>query len=190
MSHRIYAALTVTALVIAVLGATPVGEAAKKLVIPKNSVDTAQLKKGAVATAKLRNNAVTSVKVKNGSLFAVDFAPGQLPGGPQGPAGPQGEKGPKGDPGGAGLAGVVYVYEGTANDLASPKIIDAVCPSGKKVVGSGFVLDGAASHIAAVTRSGPWSDLTYWRVIVEWPKNVFPQNWSAGAYAICATVTS
>jgi hypothetical protein len=63
--------------VIAVLGATPVGHAASKLVLGKGSVGTSQLKK----------NAVTSAKVKNHSLLAVDFKKGQLSSGPQGPKG-------------------------------------------------------------------------------------------------------
>src|SRR5262249_17465620 len=51
--------------------------------LPRNSVGTVQLK----------NNAVNSAKVKNASLRAADFAPGQIPAGPQGPAGPPGTSG-------------------------------------------------------------------------------------------------
>lgn len=66
--------------------------------LPRNSVDTPQLK----------GNAVVSAKVKNGSLRAVDFAADQLPAGragPQGPAGPAGPKGATGAQGAAGPAG-------------------------------------------------------------------------------------
>ena len=48
-----------TALAVAVLGATPVGHAAGKLVLGKGSIGTSQLKR----------NAVTSTKVKNRSLL-------------------------------------------------------------------------------------------------------------------------
>jgi hypothetical protein len=51
--------IAITALVVACLAATPVGQAAGKFVLGKNSVGTKQLKK----------NAVTGVKVKNGSLW-------------------------------------------------------------------------------------------------------------------------
>ena len=56
------------------------------LVLPANSVGTAQLKL----------NAVTSAKVKNGSLLRADFKAGQVPGGAAGPAGPAGAAGPAG----------------------------------------------------------------------------------------------
>lgn len=69
-----------TALGIAVLGATPLGEAASDLVLPQSSV----------GTAHLRDNAVTAAKVKDHSLLARDFKSGQLPHGAQGPPGPAG----------------------------------------------------------------------------------------------------
>ncbi|HEU5064709.1 MAG TPA: hypothetical protein VFT86_02320 [Gaiellaceae bacterium] len=89
---KISIALAAAALLVSVLVATPLGQAASRLVLPKNSVGTKQLKK----------NAVTAAKVKNGTLLAADFKAGQLPAGPQGPKGdpgPQGAKGDKGDPG-------------------------------------------------------------------------------------------
>lgn len=81
--------IAVTALVVAALAATPIGQAAGRLVLAKNSVGTAQLKK----------NAVTGAKVKNGSLRAADFGPGQLPAGPQGLKGDTGAAGPQGPEG-------------------------------------------------------------------------------------------
>jgi len=81
--------IAVTALVVAALAATPMGQAAGRIVLGKNSVGTVQLKK----------NAVTSAKVKDGSLKAADFGAGQLPAGPQGLQGETGERGPQGDPG-------------------------------------------------------------------------------------------
>ena len=53
MRERLPLALSATALTVALLGATPIGEAARGLVIPKSSVGTAQLKKGAVTRPKL-----------------------------------------------------------------------------------------------------------------------------------------
>jgi hypothetical protein len=81
--------MSTAALVVAVLGSTPMGDAAARLVLPKNSVGTAQLKPGAVVGSK----------VKLGSLGATHFKQGQLPQGPAGPAGPKGDKGDKGDRG-------------------------------------------------------------------------------------------
>lgn len=93
--NRLAVMLAVTALAVAVLGSTPIGEAARGLVIPAKSVGPVQLKA----------NAVTSAKVKNGSLLAVDFKQGQLPAGPAGPAGlagPAGAAGAKGETGDRG----------------------------------------------------------------------------------------
>jgi hypothetical protein len=87
--------IAVTALVVAVLGTTPLGHAAGGLILPKNSVGATQLKK----------SAVTGLKVKNGTLMAADFKPGQIPAGPQGPKGDPGVQGPKGDPGAQGPKG-------------------------------------------------------------------------------------
>ena len=77
--------LASTALAIALFGATPLGHAASRMILPKNSVGAAQLKKAAV----------TGAKVKDGSLTAADFLPGQVPKGEQGP---KGDKGDQGDP--------------------------------------------------------------------------------------------
>jgi hypothetical protein len=69
--------------------------AAVSVVLPRNSVGTAQL----------RNNAVISAKVRNFSLRRVDFARNQIPSGPAGPAGPTGPAGPAGPTGPAGPQG-------------------------------------------------------------------------------------
>lgn len=71
--------------------------------VPNGSVTTAKIANGAVTMPKLKNaavtqaklgaNAVTSSRVQNGSLLKVDFAPGQIPAGPQGPGGPPGISG-------------------------------------------------------------------------------------------------
>jgi hypothetical protein len=85
--------IAVTALAVAVFGATPLGHAATRLVLPTNSVGPGQLKK----------NAVTGAKIKNGTLTAAKFKKGQLPAGPQGP------KGDKGDSGVQGLKGTKVI---------------------------------------------------------------------------------
>src|SRR4051794_15587974 len=61
------------------------------LVLPPNSVGTAQLKAGAVVAAK----------VKPHSLVAANFKAGQLPAGPAGPVGLVGPAGPAGSKGDA-----------------------------------------------------------------------------------------
>ena len=92
-ASKLAVAFSAIALLISVLFATPVGQAASRLVLAKNSVGTAQLKK----------NAVTGAKVKNGSLLAADFRAGQLP------AGPKGDKGDTGAPGASATKVWAYV---------------------------------------------------------------------------------
>jgi hypothetical protein len=87
LNRRPSAALVVACVALAVaLGGT--GYAA--VVLPANSVGTAQL----------RNGAVVAAKVKPHSLLGSAFRPGQIPAGPpgaQGLAGAAGPAGPKGD---------------------------------------------------------------------------------------------
>jgi hypothetical protein len=78
--QRLALALSSAALAVSLLGATPLGEAAGDLVLPRRSVGTEQLQAGAV----------TAAKVKDRSLLARDFKAGQLPRGAQGPPGPAG----------------------------------------------------------------------------------------------------
>src|SRR5215208_6796796 len=95
-NRHISTSIAVAALVVAAFGTTPLGHAASRMILPRNSVGTAQIKQAAV----------TGLKVRDHSLSAVDFRAGELLAGAQGPqgekgaAGPQGSKGDKGDPGG------------------------------------------------------------------------------------------
>ncbi len=66
---RVPVILSATALAIAVLGSTSVGEAAYRAIVPPNSVGTTQLKA----------DAVVSSKVKNGTLVKADFKTGEKP---------------------------------------------------------------------------------------------------------------
>jgi hypothetical protein len=125
MRDRLPMILSATALVVAVLGATPLGEAAYNAVAPRsvgtaqlknNSITAQKLRKGSVTNAKLRGDAVTSGKVKNRSLRAIDFKLGQLPAGPRGP---QGAKGDKGDAGAPGAASAKTVAVPNVGDLTS-----------------------------------------------------------------------
>lgn len=70
--------ISVTALVVAVFGSTPIGEAAWNQVVPPGSVGTPQLKNKAVTGPKLAPKAVRSAHVLDGSLLASDFQVGQL----------------------------------------------------------------------------------------------------------------
>jgi Collagen triple helix repeat (20 copies) len=187
-------AVTLTGLV-AVLGLTDVGEAAKQLVLPRASVGTVQLK----------NNAVTSPKVRDRSLRAVDFAPGQLPAGPrgpkgdpgppgpQGPAGPQGPQGPAGPQGPQGPAGPrgisgwnyqigpVSVRPDTTNGR------EVLCPAGQRPLGGGASSTASDQRIA---QSAPATNAT--GEAIGWHASVYngsDSNTTVFVWAICAHVT-
>ena len=95
MYARLATALSGTALLVALLGTTSIGQAAERTILPTNSVGTAQLKPAAV----------TGNKIKNGTLTAAKFKAGELPAALQGPKGDAGAQGPKGDTGGQGPKG-------------------------------------------------------------------------------------
>jgi hypothetical protein len=194
MKARLPIVLSITALVVAVLGSTPVGEAAKNLVVPRGSVGTLQLK----------NNAVTAVKVKNFSLLAADFRRGELPrgrvgpqgpGGPRGPAGapgapgaigPAGPAGPTGPTGPPGLSGLQTVLANTASNTTNTKTVTAGCPSGKQAVGGGATVSPTNAADVAITSSFLANSTTWTAAAAE--LDVIAGNWSLTAVVICATV--
>ena len=107
MRHRTSILLSSTALIVAVLGVTPLGNAAIHAVVP--------FAKQAGNAAKLNNRRSTL----NGApkTIPVVGANGKLPAsigavGPQGPAGPKGDKGSKGDPGPKGDTGPIGPSDG------------------------------------------------------------------------------
>jgi hypothetical protein len=131
MRHRLPRILSATALVVAVLGSTPLGHAAERAVrkIPPlaqranyartaGTADNAKRVGGLPASAFARAGKTTA-----GAAAGAAGAEG--PAGPQGPAGPkgdagakgpQGPQGPKGDTGMQGPAGLVAAFTSSAGD--------------------------------------------------------------------------
>ena len=180
MRGRVSLALSITAVVIAVFGSTPVGEAARDLVAQRPTIGTPQLKNGVVTTPKLKNNAVTSLKVLNGSLLPADFKPGTLPAGPVGPAGPAGPTGPAGPAGPTGAPGLSGVQVVTASDTVNPASFGGV-PAGKVPLGGG--VDTANFNFNIPTSrpaASSWSGRAY---------NSGGAALTMTTYAVCATVT-
>jgi hypothetical protein len=128
-SSKISIALAAAALLVSVLFATPLGQAAGNLVLAKNSVGTVQLKK----------DAVTGPKVKNGSLLAADFKAGQLPAGPQGPKGDPGAQGPRGEQG-------IQGEKGERGDAGSDPHVEAL--------GNGTQIFNKSSGVVSVAHLG------------------------------------
>jgi hypothetical protein len=186
MRDRLPLILSATALLVSVLGATPLGQAAYNAVVPRNSVGAAQLRKGAVTNVKLRGDAVTSGKVKNHSLKAIDFKTGQLPAGPTGPAGPKGDQGPKGDKGGRGapgLSGYEIVRKSVTIPPNTQSAAQAACPTGKKVLGGAAGIQGVPAD-AGTIHTQTTLDSSYDAIYTN--KSTQPRQ--LNAIAICATV--
>jgi hypothetical protein len=176
MRQRLPIVLSVTALVVAVLGSTPLGTAARNIVLPRGSVGTVQL----------RNNAVTGAKVKNFSLVAADFKRGQVPrargaAGPAGPAGPAGAAGPQGP---AGVLGLQNVFTTGAASSTATRQLTAGCPAGKKAIGGGATVLPLNTPGVAIT-AGYLADENTW---VARAREIAATavNWSLNAVVICA----
>jgi hypothetical protein len=163
--------LSTTALVVAVLGATPVGEAAMNTV-GRNSV----------GTIHLRTNAVTSIKVRNGSLLRADFRAGQIPAGPAGPSGPAGPAGPP------GASGLQTVFTTSAVNSTTTRTLTAVCPSGKVAIGGGVSV--TPSTVTEVGLSTSYlANPTTWTASAR-EIDATASNWGLNVVVICATVAS
>lgn len=181
MSQRLPIVLSVVALAVALLGATPIGEAARNAVVPS---------RGSVGTPQLKDNAVTTRKVRNYSLRAVDFKKGQLPRGPQGPAGPagaQGPAGPQGAQGAAGVSGLQKVFTTGAASSVNAKSLTATCPAGKVAIGGGGIVLPANQPDVALSGSYLANETT-WRASARELDNT-GANWSLNAVVICAVAT-
>lgn len=173
MSNRSTTAIAATALVVAVLGWTPLGEAAREAAFPPNSVGTTQLRTNAVTSPKIRNGAVTGidvqkrtltgVHVKPGSLVAANFKAGQLP------AGPKGDKGDKGEKGANGAVAAYTKQTGTAvlQSLSTSQatLVSLALPAGRYAVFGRVQISwepGSASYFAICRLvAGTRSDLVH-----------------------------
>lgn len=183
MRDRLPLILSTTALLVSLLGATPLGKAAYQAAVPNNSIGAAQLRDGAVTNTKLRGDAVTSGKVRNKSLRAIDFADGQIPAGPKGDKGDKGDKGSKGDKGDPGLSGYEIVRASVNVPPNTSSRAQAACPAGKKVI-------GGAGNVQTIPANSPvHTSLTgdnFFNVDFVNTSNVTRQ---LNAIAICANVT-
>lgn len=181
--QRLPLVLSITAIVIAVLGTTSVGQAVVNA-LPTNSVGTAQLKNKAVSNAKIGANAVTTDKVKNGSLLKADFKAGQLPTGATGPAGPAG---PAGAAGAVGISDYEIVSGASASGSGTVQGANVSCPAGKKAIGGGATTSVGAVGGPMIQRSRPFDNGGGWEATgVE--SAAYAGNWTTTAWAICAKV--
>jgi len=166
--------LSATALVVALFGSTPLGQAARN----------------AVPLALFANNAD---KVDGIHASRIPRAGYLVPLGPNGkfPAavgtvGPPGDRGPAGA---AGVSGLVLQAQETAGDGSTPKVAKAVCPGGKKVLGGGATLSTNTANAPVVIQdSYPLEDGSGWFAAAS-RTGTFTQSWALKAWAVCATVS-
>lgn len=98
-------------------------------------------------------------------------------------AGPQGIPGPRGQRGPVGVSDVEIVEKESAFNESDTKEVEAECPSGKRVLGGGAMVDGPGFDKVAIDWNAPeGSDA--WRAAAH--EHDAAANWFLTAYAICA----
>jgi hypothetical protein len=200
MSSRSSYVLSLTALFVAVLGWTPVGDAARHAVFPADSVGTTQLRTNAVTSPKIRNGsvtaidiqkaAITAVHVKPGGLLASNFKAGQLPAGPKGDKGDKGDKGVKGDKGAQGNPGITKyaIVEKTSSATTGSLGVFVACPDGSRPLGGGGFTQSPGAGVT-VQNSFPVLGATPgWFVVAR--ATTPGAGWSYKAMAVCAIVSA
>jgi hypothetical protein len=136
------------------------------------------------AAVVLPANSVGSAQVKNGSLLAADLAPAAR----RALAGRVGPQGPKGDP---GLSGFEIVETSSSYTSSPDRTLTVDCPAGKRLVGGGAGVWGRAMiwipKGVAVTASHPHDEDTWLAAAQE----VVPTDdeWFLHITAICAATT-
>jgi hypothetical protein len=181
MRERLPLGLSAAALVIAVLGSTPIGNAAERAI--QANVPFASVAGFAKNAGKL-NGHVASTNPKAGQI-PIAGANGKLPG----TAGGTGQKGDTGAQGPAGISGYEQLQPKQvliSNDNSRDQTI--TCPGGKSVLSGGYNIpqDTQGGTGVKVTESRPDSNST-WKFRIDLgtsnPKTVL-------LYAICANVSS
>ena len=135
MKRRLPLILSITALVVALAGITPLGQAAH------NAADVVRFARNADKVDGIH----ASRSPKAGRLLALNSAK-------KFPASVM-----------SGLSGLETVSVASAQDSATPKVLVLNCPAGKRPVASGYRVTGGGSAEIAVTESYP-SSPTQWTI--------------------------
>ena len=162
MKGRLPLVLSITALLIAVSSATPIGQAARDAITPK-------------ARFALNSDRVDGIHAsrlpKAGRLLALGTTK-------KFPASVM-----------SGLSGLETITVATAQDSSSPKVVLVSCPAGKRPVGSSYRLTGTAVNNGnvEVTESYP-SSVSQWTVrAIE--TTASGASWMLTAQAFCVAGT-
>jgi hypothetical protein len=157
-------------------------------------------------SSQVKKGVLTGKNVKNRSLGVADLsrkARNSLRGqtGPQGPAGPAGATGAAGAtgpigatgatgaagaPGANGVSGYAYVQESIGPNSDTTKSVFVACPAGKKVLGGGARITGAATTVA-ITEAWPETDTRFRAEAHEIAPDA--ASWGLLVYAMCADMS-
>jgi len=182
MSNKVQTGLWAATLAIALLGWTPLGEAAGGAVT--KVVPFAKVA-GFAKNAGALNGHSASRRPKAGQIPILSTS-GKLPAsiGAVGPAGPAGATGAAGAAGPSGVSGYQQVTKQiTFSENGADTTIS--CPGGKSVLAGGYNLNQANDNLA-VFDSRPIS-ASDWRFRI---RNTTQGTGTVTVYAVCATVTS
>jgi hypothetical protein len=154
VKQRLPLVLSVTALVVALLGTTPLGSAADRAIrtIPPlaKRANSAKVADNAKRLGGLPPSAFARAGTTGGAAAAGPAGPAGPPG-PKGDRGQQGPPGPKGDQGAQGPAGLVSAFTKTAGDsgpfnlmpVGTYTVIDSLAlPAGRFAVFAKVILSG------------------------------------------------
>lgn len=177
MKQRLPLVISVTALTVALVGSTPLGQAAESVldqIVPR-------AKRADLAANSVRlNGHRSSFNPKPGQIPIVG-AEGKLPAsiGAVGPQGPQGPPGPRGASEYQRVTENITVPDGTA----TPEF-GISCPGGRSVLGAGYSFRRVDTDALFVFESHPVSD-SVWRFRVS---NETGNDKPMTLYAVCASV--
>jgi hypothetical protein len=182
MSNRLHTGLWAATLAIALLGWTPLGQAAGSAVA--KVVPFAKVA-GFANNAGALNGHASSRRPKAGQIPVLNTS-GKLPAsiGAVGPTGPAGAAGAAGAAGPSGVSGYQQVTKQvTFSENGADTTVS--CPGGKSVLSGGYNLNSANDNLT-VFDSRPVS-ASDWRFRI---RNTTQGNGTVTLFAVCATVTS
>jgi hypothetical protein len=172
-------AIMIACLALAVaLGGTSYAAADKLL--PKNSVGTKQVVNGSLQTVDLSKRAKAALKGARG-LRGLQGAQGQ-----RGPTGARGAQGIQGIP---GLSSFELVEKDSANDSATPKILNLVCPGTKRAISVGADIGMGLGSVGFVAVTEAFITGNNAAVVrADEVGGGTASNWSLNANVACAAV--
>ena len=145
---------------------------------------------GSASARSTASKLIGSSQIRNGSIQTVDLSArarralrgARGPRGFAGDPGPQGAAGPAGVAGAPGLANVEVVRNTNSTNANTTLTLDAVCPTGKRVISGGF--NGAAGTDVLANYA---PNTTTWRVVYDAQPTA---GLLAESFAVCATVAT